>query len=94
MHQLMCTNNRIDGACAAAMGAADAERFIDNCNVAPRSGLFDKREYVFAKQAGEALHGFVPARRAEIDRNTGLDDGNRIRPAARVTTLRALRLWQ
>jgi hypothetical protein len=89
----MRSNNRIDGARSTAMGAADAECFINDRNNASRLGLFGKREYVFAEQGGEALHGIVPARRAEIDRNFGLDDSRCIGPAAWIATLSTLGLW-
>jgi len=90
----MRANNRIDGARSAAMSAADAECFIDDCNTAPWIGLFNQRECFFAQQAGEALHSFVPARRAEIDRNVGLDDSRCVGSTTRIATLRALGLWQ
>jgi len=76
------------------MDAADAECFIDDRNIAPRPGRFGKWERFLAEQTGEALHGFVPARWAEIDRDAGLDDGRRIRPATGIAALRALCLWQ
>ncbi len=94
VHKLLRTNNGIDGTRASAVGATDAKSFINDGNTATRSGLFNKRQYVFAQQAGEALNGIVAARRTKIDCNVGLDDGRRVRPATRIATLRALGLWQ
>ena len=90
----MRADNGINGTRVAAMGAADAKSFINDRNNATGPGLFDKRQDIFAQQAGEALNGFVTARRAEIDCNAELDDGRCVGPATRVATLRALSLWQ
>jgi hypothetical protein len=94
VHQLLCTNNGIDGTRATAVGATDAKSFINNGNNTTGPGLFGKRQYVFTQQAGEALNGIVAARRAKIDCDVGLDDGRSVWPATRIATLRALRLWQ
>lgn len=94
VHQLLRTNNRIDGTGATAVGATDAKSFINDGNNATGSRLFGKRQCVFTQQAGDALNGIVAARRAEIDCDVGLDDGRRVRAATRIATLRALGLRQ
>jgi hypothetical protein len=94
VHQLLRTNNGIDGTRATAVGAADAKSFINDGNTASGSGLVHKRQYVFTQQAGETLNRILAARRAKVDCNVGLDDGRRVRPATRIATLRALSLRQ
>jgi hypothetical protein len=45
VHQLLRTNNGIDGTRAAAMGATDTKSFINDSDDATGPGLFDKRQY-------------------------------------------------
>jgi hypothetical protein len=94
VHQLLCTNNGIDGTRAAAMGATDAKRFVNDRNNATGPGLFDKRQHFSAQQGREALNGIITARRTEIDCNAGFDNCRGVGSATWIATLCALGLWQ
>jgi hypothetical protein len=94
MHQLMSSDDGIDGTGTAAMRAADAKGLFDECDrVANRSDLC-QRNNVTAEEGCEAPHGFIAAGPAHIDRRFIGHDRFRIRPAARVTALCALCLRQ
>jgi hypothetical protein len=94
MHELAGTDDGIDRANIPAIGAADAKCLADHCE----SGLFrrdlGKRDRITAEEIGEPLHGFVPARRAQVDGCVILDDCKGIRAATGIAALRTLCLRQ
>ena len=94
MHQLMSSDNGIDGTGIAAMRATDAKGLFDERDrVAIRSDFCQCND-VTAEKVGEAPHGFIATGRAQIDRRFIGNDRFRVRSAARVTALCTLCLRQ
>ena len=96
MHLLGGADDGVDGAGLDAQGTADTQRFVD---VGDRSRPFEavdgiERDDFFAQQVGQAHDALRTARRALVD--VGAAGGNcfRIRAAAVVAALGALRLRQ
>ncbi len=76
------------------MGAANAERFVDDGNDRLVLRRLRKRDDVSAQQVREPADRCVATGRAQVDRLLLFDDRLGIRPAAGVAAQGALRLRQ
>jgi hypothetical protein len=94
VHQLVRTDNGIDGAGIAAMHATNTKRFVNNGNGPLKRSLLRQWQWFGAKQCCKSPDSLIAAGRAQVNRGFSVDDRLRIGAATRVTTLRALCLRQ
>ncbi len=94
MHELVRADDCINGADVSAMRAANAKGLNDKRNRTPHIRLsgFRKRDSITAEQVGQSLDRVFAARRAQVYRDSFMDDRRRIRSASRISALGALRL--
>ena len=76
------------------MQAADTQGFIDESNGSLKRRIFSEWQYIGPKFRCEASNRIVAARRAQIDRNTVVDDRLGVWATPRVSTLSTLGLRQ
>jgi hypothetical protein len=89
----MRTDNGIDRAGITAMRAADTQRFIDKGDTACRDTV-GYRLWVTAEQVSKPANRVVATRGAQIDCCLTGNDRRGIWPAAGITALGTLCLWQ
>ena len=94
MHLLAGTDDGIDRAGLYALGAADAQLFIDQCHGWQVTGMFIGQGFRFTAE-GFRQHrdGIAAARHTQIELGLTADQCLGIGAAARVTALSALCLW-
>lgn len=93
MHILVGADDCIDRADFAAPCATDAMCLVYHGERGTRRSRV-KWHGIAPQEISEPLHCFIATGRTEIYRRAVVNDGSRIRPAAWITALGTLRLWQ
>ena len=76
------------------MHAANTQGLVDDGDCSIEHLFFCERQYLGTKQRCKASNCVVAAWRAEIDRNTVVDDGLGVWATTRVAALGTLGLWK
>jgi hypothetical protein len=92
VHELVRTDDRVDRAGITAVVATDARSLVNNGN--RWYDALGQRYGLFAEESCQSANRVITAGRAQVDCGRTLDNGGRIRPAAWITALGALRLRQ
>ena len=94
MHEMVCPNDGIDRTDVPAIGAANTKCLIDDRDCIRFECGIGKCDGIAPQQICQPLDRFFATGRAQVDRCTVCDDCCSIRPAAGITALRTLYLWQ
>ena len=92
MHELVRSNDCINGASAPAVVAADTRRLINDRD--GRLNGFGQWHDLSAEQSRNSANRIVAARRTQIDGGGSVNDRRRVRLATRISALGALGLRQ
>ncbi len=94
MQHMLCADDGVYRAGVTAVHAANATRLVDDGDEVTAVSLLCERQYVFSEKVRKPPYRVIAARRAQVDPGRTIDDGGRVRSAARVTALGTLRLWK